>query len=146
MLGIQIPAAQGEPFKWRIEIESALAQRDDVNGNALIIDLKAKNTTNVSLYEIAQAWGYSAAIMLHLRGLFVDHDRSGIDDKQFTRQTDEIVDPVFSMTYLSGTVRDGTLVGTSTTPGRGVTNSVLMWPDTLAYFCAEAQKVIKGSE
>ena len=36
LLKFQVPTGQGEPFEWHLDIETALTQRDDVNGNALI--------------------------------------------------------------------------------------------------------------
>jgi hypothetical protein len=150
LLSLQIPSAQGEPFQWHVDIESLLAQRDDVKGNTLVIDLKPKNTSSISLYEVAEAWGYSDSgwtpIMLHLRGLLIEHDRDSVSEgKLFDLQPDEIHDPIFSMMYLRGTVADGKIVGTWTTPRPSATNSVLLWPESFEYFITEAQKVLEGS-
>lgn len=146
LLTFQIPVAQGEPFKWHIDIESSLAARDDVNGNALIIDLKPKDSSSVSLYEVAEAWGYSDSgwtpIMLHLRGLLIEHDRASVDDKDFGRKVTDIDDPIFSMMYLRGSVKGGKLSGTWTTPRPSATNSVLLWPDSFRYFMSEAEKIL----
>ena len=146
LLKFQVPTGQGEPFEWHLDIETALTQRDDVNGNALIIDLKPYDKTYVFLCEVVEAWGHSdygwTPMMLHLRGLIVDRDINSIDKKMFECQTAEIDDPIFSMYYLRGSVSDGTLVGPWTTPGPAI-NSVLLWPDVFEHFYTEAEKVIK---
>jgi hypothetical protein len=114
----------------------------------LIIDLTPKDTLSVSLYEVTEAWGYSnvdwTPIMLHLRGLFIEHDRDGIDARRFERELEDIDDPIFSMMYLRGSVRNGKLAGRWTPPGPSSTNSVLLWPESLQYFVIEAAKILQA--
>ena len=81
--------------------------------------------------------------MIHIRGLFIDGDPMLVDEQGFVKNTKDVEDPVFSMMYLSGTVRGGKIVGKWTPPGPSSTNSVLLWPDTLEYFSSEAKKVIE---
>ena len=64
--------------------------------------------------------------MFHLKGLFEDEDPELIDDKEFVTQDAAIRDPIFSMTYLSGTIRGGNIEGRWTAPGPSPTNSVLL--------------------
>jgi hypothetical protein len=148
LLRLQVPKGQGEPFEWHVDIETALARRDDVNGNALIIDLKPKDKADVFLCEIIEAWGHSdygwTPMMLHLRGLIEDRNINSIDKKMFECQTDDVDAPIFSMLYLRGSVSDGKLVGPWTTPGPAI-NSVLLWPNVFEQFYTEAEKVIKHS-
>ena len=56
----------------------------------------------------------------------------------------EADDPIFSVTYLSGTIVDGGLTGRWTAPGPSSTNGVLMWPEVMKYFTDEAQRIMKG--
>jgi hypothetical protein len=107
--------------------------------HTLIIDLKPKNReTNLSLYEVAEVWGHSSngwtPIMLRLRGLFIDEDPTAFNREDFTRCEADIDDPIFSMMYLQGTIREGSLLDKWTPPGPSPTNSVLLWPETLQYF------------
>lgn len=149
LLSFQVPTAQGEPFTWHVDIETALAQRSDVKGNALIINVMPSSKDEVLLCELVGAWGYSndgwTPMMLHLRGLINFESIESIDQKQFECQTTDVDDPIFSMMYLRGSVKGGKLFGKWTTPGRA-TNAVLLWPDTFEFFFSEANKLITRSE
>lgn len=138
LLRRQTSAGQTEPYRWHIEVETALAAENQAN-HSLVIDLKPNNKKrSLSFYEIADVWGNSdsgwSPIMMRLRAIFIDHDPHGINDKDFERATIQIDDPIFSMMYLNGSVKDGQLVGTWTAPPSSPTNSVLLWPETLDYF------------
>jgi hypothetical protein len=146
LLSRVIPAGQSEPYRWHIVIADGL-HRENMSDRSLVIDLKPNNVERaLSLYEVADVWGYSDSgwtpIMLRLRGLFVEHDPSGIDDKKFSRSLEDIDDPIFSMLYLNGSIKDGQLVGRWTAPRASPTNSVLLWPDTFEFFTAEAKKIL----
>jgi hypothetical protein len=80
--------------------------------------------------------------MLHLKGLFIDEDPNAFDRHEFTRCVTDVDDPIFSMMYLKGTIRDGKLVDKWTTPGPSSTNSVLVWLETLKYFADEASRLM----
>ena len=92
-----------------------------------------------------RVWGHSdhgwTPIMFHLRGLFMDEHPAHFDRQIFCRADSEMDDPIFSMMYLNGSVRNGTLIGKWTPPGPSPTNSVLLWPETLQYFSGEAAKL-----
>ncbi len=138
-----LAADANEPHKWAIRIEEAMAEQV-APGQTLVINLKPRNQTpNVSLYELAHVFGHSAAgwspIMLHLRGLLTDESPEQFDPSDFTIRQEDIQDPIFSLMYLAGTVEKGQLTGRWTPPGPSPTNSVLLWPDTLAYFWECAQ-------
>lgn len=138
-----IPPNQSEPYTWQIDIIKGL-ERAGKQHHSLIIDLKPKGKY-LSLYELVNVWGYSdntwTPIMMHLRGLFEEVDRSNVDGKDFTRESKEVVDPIFSLAYLSGSVSSGTLSGRWTTPGQSSTNSVILGTDTFRYFINEANKI-----
>jgi hypothetical protein len=135
-----------EPYRWHVNIEerlSAMEQEDQT----LVIDLKPKSKqTNLSLYEVVDVWGYSdggwTPILLHLMGLFIDEDPKSFDRNDFGRSPAEVDSPIFSMMYLSGTVKDGALAGRWAPPGPSPTNSVLLWPEAFAYFWEHAKKII----
>jgi hypothetical protein len=143
-----IPPEQSEPYKWHIRIEDGL-RNQKMEDRSLIIDLKPNNIERtLSLYEVADVWGNSDAgwtpIMMRLRGLFVEQEPEGIDERCFERSLEEIDDPIFSMLYLNGSVMDGQLVGRWTPPRASPTNSALLWPDTFAFFAKEAGNIIKA--
>jgi|CXWL01.1.fsa_nt_gi hypothetical protein len=145
-----VPANQNEPYTWQIDISKSLEQAGKQN-HALVINLKPKSA-KLSLYELVNVWGFSndtwTPIMMHLRGLYEEAERAGVNDKDFTRRHAEISDPIFSMTYLSGSISNGKLLGRWTTPGQSSTNSVLLGPETFRYFIQEAQKIhqnLRGS-
>ncbi len=78
--------------------------------------------------------------MMRLRALFNDENPKQYNEKKFKRKISEIEDPIFSMTYLAGSVNNGQIIGRWTPPGASSTNSVLLWPETFEYFMAEANK------
>lgn len=138
-----------EPLQWHLVVDDALAavgQKD----HALIINLKPNSKEpNLSLYEVMEVFGYSSSgwtpLMLYLRGLFVDNDPSQFDANKFVRASADAEDPVFSMTYLSGSVRDGRLYGRWTVPGPSSTNGVLLWPEAFKYFSDQAHVIMARS-
>jgi len=146
LLKKQIKENISEPYRWHININSALM---DINkpGQTLIINLKPNNTKpNLSLYEIIDIWGDSAfgwtPIMFYLKCIFDDKDPSKINNQNFHIKLSDIIDPVFSMTYLSGTVLNGSIQGKWTAPAPSSTNSVLLWPDTFRYFIEIANNIL----
>ena len=146
MLNSSLAPSANEPLKWHIPVATAL-ERAGYPQHALIINLKPDSRTpNLSLYEVMGVWGSSSAgwtpIMFHLQGLFIDEDPTRFNDRDFRRAYSDIEDPIFSMMYLHGTVREGKIFGPWTPPRPGATNSVLLWPDTLQYFSGEAAKLI----
>ena len=133
----QIDPHQGEPYKWHLSIESALAKTQ--YPGSLVIDLKPKQKkTNLSLYEVLDVWGYSDSkwtpILLHLSGLFVDVDPKGIDRNDFSIEDKEREGPIYECTHMAGSVTSGKLTGTWGPPGASSTNAALLWPNTLEYF------------
>lgn len=138
-----IPANPDLPWTWRIEVTKALAQAGKPS-HTLIINLKPSDT-NLSLYELINVWGYTeptwTPIMMHLRGLFEDESPTGIDTKDFLRIESDITDPIFSMSYLIGSISNGALSGRWTPPGKSSTNSVVLGTETFRYFIQEAQKL-----
>jgi len=133
----QMSASQGEPYKWHISIESALAKTE--YPGTLIIDLKPKQKkTNLSLYEALDVWGYSDAkwtpIMLRLSGLFVDVDPKKVNRHDFSIEDRKREGPIYEFLYLDGTVEKGKLKYSWAPPPASPTNAALLWPDTLKYF------------
>jgi hypothetical protein len=146
LLKQSLASTANEPIEWHVRVENALREAGSPD-STLIIDLKPKKAgTNLSLYEIVEVWGRSAdawtPIMLHLKGLFIDKDPNTLDRNEFTRCAADVDDPIFSMMYLQGTVRDGNLVDRWTTPGPSPTNSVLLWPETMKYFTDQAARLM----
>jgi hypothetical protein len=147
LLAKTIDKTASEPLPWHFNVDDALravGQKD----HALIINLKPNSKeANLSLYEIMEVFGHSSSgwtpVMLYLRGLFVDDDPSKFDTRAFVRAPADAEDPIFSMTYLSGSIRKGALEGRWTVPGPSSTNSVLLWPDAFKYFAEQAQTIME---
>jgi hypothetical protein len=149
LLRKQLTVGSSEPLSWHVNIESSLRAVEQDN-QTLIIDLKPNSKEpNLSLYEVSDVWGYSSSgwtpILLHLRGLFIDEDPGRFDKHDFIRAPAEVDDPIFSMMYLRGTVKDGRLEGRWTPPGPSPTNSVLLWPEAFEYFWQQAKRLIDSA-
>lgn len=139
LLGLKIPPGQGEPFRWHVDVVSELGSHPEYVDSTLVIDLKPKqNKTNLSLYEVMDAWGYSdsgwSPILLRLTGLFVDQEPSSVNRNDFIRKDDEVDGPIYEFLYLDGSVRDGKIVGSWRPPPVSPTNAALLWPAALNYF------------
>lgn len=146
LLRLITPKNVSERYEWHIDLNKVLFSLDN---NVLMINLKPNSTNkNLSLYEIANVWGVSdcgwTPIMLHLKGVIIDDCSGMINPNNFYRNLEEIDDPIFSMLYLDGSVKNGDLVGKWTAPRPSPTNSCLLWPDTFEYFI-EARKSINFS-
>jgi len=142
-----LSSSASEPLKWNISVGSALEQAG-FPARTLVINLKPNGKKpNLSLYEVMAVWGWSShewtPIMFHLRGLFIDDDPTEFESTDFYRSDRDVEDPIFSMMYLEGSVRNGKLFGPWTPPRPGSTNSVLLWPDCLKYFWDEAAKLMQ---
>ena len=142
----QLDSESTEPLEWKLNMEESF-RKGNMADSVVVIDLRPN--TNLSLYEVVNVFGYSAAgwtpIMLHLRGLFIDEDRQSYDEKDFIRKEEEIDDPIFTMMYLTGTVKQGEIVDTWNLPPPAAANAALLWPDTLRYFYSEAQKIMAAA-
>ena len=146
LLQKQLAFSDAEPYTWHLNISKALAEAG-YGGRTLIINLKPNSKgPNLSLYDIADVWGYSdfgwTPVMLHLRGLFIDDDPERLNDRTFSRNAEDIDEPIFSMLYMSGSICQGELTGKWTAPPSSPTNSVLLWPETLDYFMNKANQVL----
>ena len=129
-----------EPWKWHVPMAEALRALEG-DANAFVIDLKPSDQHFVSLYEVRNIWGFSAdgwtPIMLELETLLVDQDARAFNKSLF-RLARIGREQVFTFLYLSGSVTNGYLTGTWNFPRPSATNSVLLWPQTLAYFMEQA--------
>jgi hypothetical protein len=146
LLEIHLDGIGDEPLPWHFLVQDEL-DRSRWPGCALIINLKPFGR-RLFLYEIVEAWGVSekdwTPIMLHLRGLAVDRARAQLAPRDFIVKQQEIDDPIFTMMYMNGSIKNGELIGGWTFPPRSSTNSALLWPETFEYFAEEARKVIHG--
>jgi len=146
LLKKQLKLSDSEPHAWHVNLEEAFILEGQSN-DVLMINLKPNSKkANLSLYELVDVWGYSSSgwtpIMIYIRGLFVDEDPRTFNERDFYREDKDVEDPIFSMMYLRGTVREGKIFGKWTPPGPSPTNSVLLWPHTFEYFSSEADKII----
>lgn len=125
-----------EPWRWHLPMAATLKQLEpDVD--AFVIDLKPDDRTVVSMYEVRNIWGFTDSgwtpILLNLETLLVDDDARVFDKRRF-----EVAragrERVATFLYLQGGVRGGQLTGTWNFPRPSSTNSVLLWPEPLAYF------------
>jgi hypothetical protein len=72
--------------------------------------------------------------MMRLKALFTDQDPKGIDRNDFKLKANEGKDPIYTITYLNGSIEKGELSGTWNLPPRSPTNSALLWCDTIRFF------------
>jgi hypothetical protein len=150
LLRSNLTAEVSEPYPWHINVEASLAGIGQA-GHTLIINLKPNSTRpNLSFYEIVDVWGYSSygwtPILFYLRGLFIDDDPNLFDEKDFSRSPEELDDPIFSMSYVSGTIMNGKIHDKWVPPGPSPTNSVLLWPHVFSYFAEKAKEVMDRME
>lgn len=142
LLKRQLPASQGEPYKWHLPVRASLNEAGYTD-SALIIDLTPKRKP-LSLYEVLDVWGHSGSgwtpALVHLSGLFVDEPPDGIDRNNFVIRDNERKEPVYTFWYFDGSVADGQIVGKWSPPGPSPTNSAVLWPDVLAYFFESIEK------
>ena len=142
----QLAPTSAEPYPWHLNLADEF-KREGVADLVLVINLKPNSKENLkSLFELVEVWGHSncnwTPIMIYIRGLVIDGNSEQIDDMHFSLTSNEIEDPIFSMMYLQGTVKNGELIGRWTPPGPSPTNSVLLWPDVLERFYQESSKVV----
>lgn len=101
----------------------------------ILIDLKPKHKTEVSLYRLRDVWGYSdddwTPLALRLERVFMDQSQ---DDpptfKKLFVGPLETNDFIYEFLYLNG----GTKRGKWTWGLVGRVNGALLWPDALRYF------------
>jgi hypothetical protein len=147
LLELHLDGSGSEPLLWHIIIENELAHSRWPNC-ALIIDLKPNDAEGKAwLYEIVEAWGHSnrgwTPIMLRLKALPVGQSLAQFDPLDFVCKDGGDDTPIFSMMYMRGTVKEGSLDGTWAFPRPSSTNSALLWPETFNYFAKEAAKTIR---
>jgi hypothetical protein len=115
-LGFEIPRGQNEPYLWHVNVLAELDAQPNYGSSTLIMDLKPKQTkNNASPYELLDVWGYSAdgwtPALLRLNGLFVVESPENVNRKDFTH-SDNIIDGPYEFLYLTGSVKDGKIIGT----------------------------------
>lgn len=150
LLQKQFSGNTSEPLNWHINVRESLEQAGQP-GQTLVINLKPNNVEpTLSLYEVLDVWGRSAdgwtPVMMRLDELFGDEEPQSVDERNFVREDAQDRVPIFSMTYLLGTVTDGKLEGRWTPPGPSSTNSVLLWPEALTYFSEEARPFLEAAQ
>jgi hypothetical protein len=127
------------PFAWHATESTLLAvlghSSDD---NAIVIDLRPRDTDRVSLYRLCDVWGYSydgwTPVSLRLQSLFVETAQPNPSDFKL-RFIDfgEEHSFVAEFLYLQGGVREGTwnwgMVGR--------VNGALLWKDAFDYLTGD---------
>ena len=135
------------PEKWHLDISDALAKEASPN-HALVINLKPREQTLLSLYELLDVWGHSTEdwtpLMFRLRGLYIDENPHPYAENDFIRSYGECDEPIFSMLYVNGGTEGGKIKGPFTPPGPSSTNSTLLWPETFMYFWHQARRYGAG--
>ncbi len=136
LLRQSLPALQEEPYPWHLDVERAFRKE----GAALVIHLKPRDR-RASLYQVRDAWGYSAygwtPVMLRLRGLLVDGRPKVKDPSAFAVGRDPEHEAIHTFFKFNGTVQGGRLTGHWTSTRPSATNSVLLWSDALRYFMTQ---------
>lgn len=148
LLKLNLTSDATEPHAWHFNVERTLCTLG-YQDQAILIDLMPRAVPpSISLYELADVWGYSrngwTPLMFHLKSLYIEEDPSPYTKQHFVRIDTEIGDPIFSMTYLpKSTIQNGSLIGKWLPPGPSSTNSVLLWPYAFKYFADQAAHIMK---
>jgi hypothetical protein len=92
----------------------------------------------VSLFNIINIWGYSSCdwtpILLELKPILDDEDPNLYDRTNFALENYNDDTSVFTLLYLSGSIKDGENFYEWLFPVPSPTNSVLLWSGALDYF------------
>jgi hypothetical protein len=127
--------ADNPPAGWTLPIAEKWNQED----YALIIDIKPKSG-EVFLCELDRVFGYSfedwSPIMLRLKLLYSGLTHEDLDKKSFIYPEDPEI--IYTMLYLSGSFRDGKLVGTWNPPF-GTITAVLFEAEAMTYFYGQVK-------
>jgi hypothetical protein len=135
-----LSAGQKEPYKWHINFLEKLPGIEGEN-STIVIDIKPDNKKErfVLLCELLDVWGYSDSgwtpVLLLLKGLVIDEPDEGFDKSNFSINCSKKLDDIFTITSLTGSIKDVQLSGKWTFPGPSATNSALLWPGVVKYFC-----------
>jgi len=128
------------PVGWIIPISDIYCR----NNQAVIIDIKPKNKKNneTFLCELDLVFGFSYSewtpVMYRLKHLLFSVKNTEPDKNNFIApETSEIL---YTMSYLSGSFKDGQLTGTWNPPGPSATNSLLLWPEAITFFYQQIAK------
>lgn len=133
------------PFRWHASSEDIVALvGSGPSTQEIVIDLKPKDTKNVSLYRLLDVWGFSYAdwtpVALRLQALFVDfpHDEPARFKESFT-YADANPELVGEFLYVQGGTRAG---GTWNWGQVGRVNGALLWRDAFDYLSGELSKTL----
>ena len=146
-----------QPCGWQLDLRQYSDRQKEIRNIALgeiviIIDLKPRSR-NLSLFELINIWGYSAAdwtpMMWELKTMidgpapFIKS--SVLTDEEFMLEKREWMDN-FESNYIDdsqvltfnhtaeGSIVNGELTGRWNPPGPASLNGCLIWPDTMDYF------------
>ena len=129
-----------EPYTWHIPIND-LFKRLELKGNVLVIDLRPTSKVYITLFKIKNIWGRSSSgwtpILLELNEILDTDKIKDYDRKHFKINNFNEDYSVFTSLYISGSIKNGEIVGTWNFPRPSSTNSVLLWPETLDFFAKQ---------
>ena len=145
MLGFNIPKGHKGSYSWFIDVNKTL-QLNNCNNNAIVIDVKPKNTKNqyITLCELSKIWGYSSngwtPMMFGLSTLLIDKDVNDYKKHEFQIKSRSI-ETIYSFLYAQGSISNGKISGKWLAPKASPTNSALLWTESLSYFIKSMQEV-----
>jgi hypothetical protein len=132
------------PIGWTLPISNDLNKDNQL----VIIDIKPKNREKPEIFlcELDTVIGFSfeswTPIMFRLNILIANVSPDKIDKFNFIYPKD--CDIIYTMLYLSGSFRNGKLIGTWNYPGPSSTNALLLWPEALTFFNHQINKLDQG--
>lgn len=147
-----------QPCGWQLDLRQYSDRQKELRNISsgeivIVVDLKPRDR-NISLYEVANIWGYSAAgwtpMMWEMKAIFIDEQApfiksSVITDEEFNLEkykwmndfcsdySDDARILTFNHTF-KGSIIDGKITGTWNPPGPASLNGCLLWPETMEYF------------
>jgi len=147
-----------QPCGWQLDLkqfgEKIKHEKNiDIGEVVILVDLKPWDRA-LSLYELTNIWGYSAAdwtpMMWELRAIFTDREApfatsEAISPDEFLNEKDKwmknfscegAVGPrIFTFNHTSsGTIINGEPIGKWNPPKPTSLNGCLIWPETMEYF------------
>lgn len=134
----KITEADKPPIGWTLHI----AKEYNKQGKSIIIDIKPSNN-EVFLCELDSVFGFSyhrwTPTMYRLKILYNDEVSPKEFDKNFFLCSANS-DIIYTQSYLSGSFKNGQLIGTWNPPSPNPKNALLQWAEAMTFFYEQVKK------
>lgn len=121
----------------------SIANDFNKKNQSVIIDIKPRSTSEVFLCELDSVFGFSyhrwTPTMYRLKILYNDEVSHEEFDKNFFLCSANS-DIIYTLSYLSGSFKDGQLIGTWNPPSPNPKNALLLWAEAMTFFYEQVKK------